>query len=131
MRKLPLQFAESLAARLKNQSAGAEQSQPNAQASAPQQPTDSAQSATAPAAGQRGAGGDFQQVIARMPAATLSDLQKGEAVMVVTTQGNGKDPLTVVTLLGGVEPILRSSTKGAQDMILSPWSLGGGEPSGN
>jgi hypothetical protein len=70
-------------------------------------------------------------VIARMPAATLSDLQKGEAVMVVTTEGNGKDPLTVVTLLGGVEPILRSSTKGAQDMILSPWSLGGGEPSGN
>jgi hypothetical protein len=66
-----------------------------------------------------------------MPAATLSDLQKGEAVMVVSTQGNGKDPLTVITLLGGVEPILRSSTKGTQDMILSPWSLGGGEPSVN
>jgi len=115
MRKLPPQFAESLAARLKNQSAGAGQIQPNAQTPAPQ----------------RGAGGDFQQVIARMPVATLSDLQKGEAVMVVTTQGNGKDPLTVVTLLGGVEPILRSSTKGARDMILSPWSLGGGEPSGN
>jgi hypothetical protein len=124
MRKLPPQFAESLAARLKNQSAGAVQSQPNAQSTAPQQPAPSAQKGAA-------AGGDFQQVIARMPAATLSDLQKGEAVMVVTTQGNGKDPLTVVTLLGGVEPILRSSTKGAQDMILSPWSLGGGEPSGN
>jgi hypothetical protein len=124
MRKLPPQFAESLAARLKNQSAGAAQSQPNAQSIAPQRPAQSAQKGTA-------AGGDFQQVIARMPAATLSDLQKGEAVMVVTTQGNGKDPLTVVTLLGGVEPILRSSTKGAQDMILSPWSLGGGEPSGN
>ena len=132
MRKLPPQFAESLAARLKNQSAGAGQSQPNAQSSAPQQPAQSAQQGSAPgASGQRGAGGDFQQAIARMPAATLSDLQKGEAVMVVTTQGNGKDPLTVVTLLGGVEPILRSSSKGAQDMILSPWSLGGGEPSGN
>jgi hypothetical protein len=131
MRKLSTQFAESLAARLKNQSAGTGQSQPNAQTSAPQQAADSAQPHTAPASGQRGTGGDFQQVIARMPAATLSDLQKGEAVMVVTTQGNGKDPLTVVTLLGGVEPILRSSTKGAQDMILSPWSLGGGEPSGN
>ena len=132
MRKLPPQFAESLAARLKNQSAGAGQSQPNTQSTAPQQTTQSAQEAAAPGApGQRGAGGDFQQVIARMPAATLSDLQKGEAVMVVTTQGNGKDPLTVVTLLGGVEPILRSSPKGAQEMILSPWSLGGGEPSGN
>ena len=132
MRKLPPQFAESLAARLKNQSAGAAQSQPNAQSTAPQPPAQSApEGAAAGASGQRGAGGDFQQVIARMPAATLSDLQKGEAVMVVTTQGNGKDPLTVVTLLGGVEPILRSSTKGAQDMILSPWSLGGGEPPGN
>jgi Domain of unknown function (DUF5666) len=132
MRKLPPQFAESLAARLKNQSAGAGQSQPNSQSAAPQQPAQPPQEGAAPGApGQRGAGGDFQQVIARMPAATLSDLQKGEAVMVVTTQGNGKDPLTVVTLLGGVEPILRSSTKGAQDMILSPWSLGGGEPSGN
>jgi hypothetical protein len=133
MRKLPPQFAESLAARLKNQSAGAGQSQPPTQTTAPQQPTPPSQQGIAAGSqqGQRAAGGDFQQVIARMPAATLSDLQKGEAVMVVTTQGNGKDPLTVITLLGGVEPILRSSTKGTQDMILSPWSLGGGEPSGN
>jgi hypothetical protein len=132
MRKLPPQFAESLAARLKNQPAGGGQSQPGAQPAGPQPPAQPTQPGATPgASGQRGAGGDFQQVIARMPSATLSDLQKGEAVMVVTTQGNGKDPLTVITLLGGVEPILRSSTKGAQDMILSPWSLGGGEPSGN
>ena len=128
MRKLPPQFAEGLAARLRNQSAGVGQSQTPA---AP--PLQAPQQAATPGAaqGQRGAGGDFQQMIARMPAATLSDLQKGEAVMVVTTQGNGTDPLTVITLLGGVEPILRSSPKGSQDMILSPWSLGGGEPSGN
>ncbi len=135
MRKLPPQFAESLAARLKNQSAGAGQSPPQttAQTSAPQQPTPSSQPGRANGASEspRGAGSDFQQMIARMPAATLSDFQKGEAVMVVTTQGNGADPLTVITLLGGVEPILRSSTKGTQDMILSPWSLGGGEPSAN
>jgi hypothetical protein len=135
MRKLPLQFAESLAARLKNQSAGAGQSQQQtpAQTPAPQQPAHPTQEGGANGASPspRGAGDDFQQVIARMPAATLSDLQKGEAVMVVTTQGNGSDPLAVVTLLGGVEPILRSSTKGTQEMILSPWSLGGGEPSGN
>jgi hypothetical protein len=129
MRKLPPQFAEGLAARLRNQSAGVGQSQ----TPAAQQPVEAPQQAATAgvAQGQRGAGGDFQQMIARMPAANLSDLQKGEAVMVVTTQGNGTDPLTVITLLGGVEPILRSSPKGSQDMILSPWSLGGGEPSGN
>jgi len=137
MRKLPPQFAEGLAARLRNQSAGVGQSQTPAQTPAQtspaQQPVQPPQQAATPGAaqGQRGAGGDFQQMIARMPAANLSDLQKGEAVMVVTTQGNGTDPLTVITLLGGVEPILRSSPKGSQDMILSPWSLGGGEPSGN
>jgi hypothetical protein len=130
MRKLPPQFAEGLAARLRNQSAGTGQSQQTpAQTSATQSPVQPPQQAAAP--GQRGAGGDFQQMIVRMPAATLSDLQKGEAVMVVATQGNGTDPRTVITLLGGVEPILRSSPKGSQDMILSPWSLGGGEPSGN
>ena len=133
MRKLPPQFAEGLAARLRNQSAGVGQSQTPAQTSPAQQPVQPPQQAATPGAaqGQRGAGGDFQQMIARMPAANLSDLQKGEAVMVVTTQGNGTDPLTVITLLGGVEPILRASPKGSQDMILSPWSLGGGEPSGN
>jgi hypothetical protein len=133
MRKLPPQFAEGLAARLRNQSAGVGQSQTPAQTSPAQQPMQPPEQAATPGAaqGQRGAGGDFQQMIARMPAASLSDLQKGEAVMVVTTQGNGTDPLTVITLLGGVEPILRSLPKGSQDMILSPWSLGGGEPSGN
>jgi hypothetical protein len=65
-----------------------------------------------------------------MPAATLADLQKGDAVMVVTTQGNGSDPITVITLLAGVEAILRAP-KSSQDMVLSPWSLGGGEPAAN
>lgn len=70
-------------------------------------------------------------MIARMPAATVADFPKGEVIMVVTTEGNGKDPLPVVTLLGGVEPILRASPKGGHDVILSPWSLGGGEAAGN
>jgi hypothetical protein len=133
MRKLPAQFAESLAARLRNQAnGGAAQSPAATQAGTPQAAQNPQQSGAMGAQpGGRGAGGDFQQMIARLPAATLSDLQKGDAVMVVTTQGNGKDPLTVITLLDGVEAILRASPKGGQDMILSPWSLGGGEPSGN
>lgn len=131
MRKLPAQFAESLAARLKNQSASLGGSAPPSTNLAPS-PGQNGQQGSAPGAAPAGrGGGDFQQMIARMPAAAISDLQKGDAIMVVTTQGNGKDPLTVITLLGGVEPILRSSPKGSQDMILSPWSLGGGEPSGN
>lgn len=133
MRKLPPQFADGLAARLKSQTAGAEPGA-TAGASAPLAAparASQAQQGTATLGAPGGRGGDFQQMIARMPAASLADLQKGDAVMVVTTQGNGKDPLTVITLLDGVEAILRASPKGSQDMILSPWSLGGGEPSGN
>jgi hypothetical protein len=144
MRKLPAQFAEGIAARLRNQTNGAatpaagngqaapaRQGASQAPTSSPQGGAQSGQPSGQQGARGAGAGGDFQQMIARMPAATLSDLQKGDAVMVVTTQGNGKDPLTVITLLDGVEAILRASPKGGQDMILSPWSLGGGEPTGN
>jgi Domain of unknown function (DUF5666) len=140
MRKLPPQFAEGLAARLRNQTGGTPssgQQPPSSAAATSPAPNGASTEPVASSAGPqgqqgaRGASGDFQQMIARMPAATLSDLQKGDAVMVVTTQGNGNDPLTIITLLGGVEAILRASPKGSQDMILSPWSLGGGEPAGN
>lgn len=125
MRKLPTQFAEGLAARLKNQQASTAAAVPAG--------SGSAASAGSPTAGAAPAarGGDFQQIIARMPAATLADLQKGDVVMIVSTQGSAAEPPTVITLLAGVEPILRASAKGAQDMILSPWSLGGGEPAPN
>ena len=59
-----------------------------------------------------------------MPAATLADLQKGDAVMLVATEGSSTAPSTVITLLGGVEPILQASPKNAASTILSPWSLG-------
>jgi Domain of unknown function (DUF5666) len=134
MRKLPSQFAERLAARLKGQSAEAPASQGGAAAAPGQRQQSSDQSTASTGAGNgegNRTGGDFQQMLARMPAATLVDLQKGDAVMVVSTQGTEKDAPAVVTLLAGVEAILRASPKGGQDMILSPWTLGGGEPSGN
>jgi hypothetical protein len=78
-----------------------------------------------------GAGGnaDLQQMISRMPAATLADLQKGDAVMIVATEGSPTVASTAVTLLAGVEPILEASPKSSASTILSPWSLstGGGE----
>jgi hypothetical protein len=70
----------------------------------------------------------------RMPAVTVSDLHKGDAVMIVATQGvssNGgaSNEGTAITLLTGVEPILQAAPSGSQAMMLSPWSLGG--PSGD
>jgi hypothetical protein len=138
MRKLPAQFAQGLAMRLKNQAGDSSGAPANPAAAPPSGPSAAngergggfgGPGGTSGAGGQRG--GDFQQMIARMPAASLADLQKGDAVMIVSTQGGSTSAPVVITLLAGVEPILRASSKGAQDMILSPWSLGGGEPSGN
>jgi hypothetical protein len=73
-----------------------------------------------------GGAADLQQMISRMPASSLSDLQKGDAVMIVATEGGANGVSTVITLLGGVEPILEASPKSSPSTILSPWSLSGG-----
>ena len=74
---------------------------------------------------------DFQQMIARLPAATLSDFPKGEAVMIVATAGNDPGEATAINIVGGVEPLLRASPEGGEQMMLSPWSLGGPAPEGS
>jgi hypothetical protein len=67
----------------------------------------------------------MQQMISQMPASTLADLQKGDAVMIVTTEGTEAHGATAITLLAGVEPILQASPKGGASSILTPWSLSG------
>ena len=77
---------------------------------------------------------DFQQMLSRMPSVTIADLQKGDAVMVVATEGSAASAPTAITLISGVEPILSAAPGGAAAAtILSPWNLGaspGGEASG-
>ena len=80
--------------------------------------------------GARGGAPDFQQMLSRMPAVALADLHKGDAVMLVTTQGTASAPGTAVTLLSGVEPILRAAPNAGQALMLTPWNLGGGAPGG-
>ena len=67
---------------------------------------------------------DLQQILSRMPVVPLTDFQKGEAVMVVSTEGSSSGGVTAITLVGGVEPILAAAPSGSQGMTLSPWSLG-------
>jgi hypothetical protein len=67
---------------------------------------------------------DFQQMLSRMPAVTLADLHKGDAVLVVATEGSASGA-TAITLLSGVEPILQAAPSASQAMMLTPWSLGG------
>jgi len=138
LRKLPPAMAQRIAARLKGTPSEASPS-----ASAPSSASSSAstEQTTKPGgqpSGNSGPGGmarpgggaaDLQQMISRMPASALSELQKGDAVMIVATEGGANGLSTVITLLGGVEPILEASPKSSPSTILSPWSLstGGGE----
>ncbi len=68
-------------------------------------------------------GGDPQQMIARAPAIHLTDLQKGDAIMLVSTQGTAE--VTAITLLAGVEPLLQAPAS-TQNMLLSNWNMSSG-----
>jgi len=69
--------------------------------------------------GQGNGGGDPQQMLSHAPAIHLGDLQKGEAVMLVSTQGETE--VTAITLLAGVEPLLQAPD--ASQNLLSNWSM--------
>ena len=78
--------------------------------------------------GWRGGGGggppDLQQVISREPAVTVIDLSKGDAVILVATEGGATSGPTAITLVAGVEPILSAAPAGmSASTILSPWNL--------
>jgi hypothetical protein len=65
----------------------------------------------------------MQQVLSRAPAIQLSDLKKGEAVMLVSTQG--ASDVTAITLLAGVEALLEAP---ASQNLLSNWSMNSSAP---
>lgn len=70
-------------------------------------------------------------MINRMPAITLADLHKGDALMIVSTEGVSTEAGTAVKLISGVEPILRAapSADAAQAAMLGSWSMSA--PSGD
>jgi hypothetical protein len=127
--KLPLQVAQGFAMRLKG--GGANGGAPSGAAAAPQPASangasSGGQSRPAGWGGNRPGGApDFQQMLSHMPPAGLSDLQKGDAVMILSTEGSDSGVVTAIIFVAGVEPILQASPAG-QMMTLSPWSLGGG-----
>jgi hypothetical protein len=146
LRKLNPQMAQRIAVRLKGipaEGAAAAADGPAGATNAPQPPNPRGAPAGGARASGQGAGGfggmgraagggppDLQQAINRMPNSALSDFQKGEAVMLVATEGGSGGMPTAITLLGGVEPILQASPNSNASTILSPWSLGsqaGGE----
>jgi hypothetical protein len=137
LRKIPAQMAQMIAIRLKGGAAGAGAGAGGAAGGGTPNGTGNGGQRSGAGGAGNGAGGggrgDFQQIMNRLPAGTLADFQKGDAVMVVSTQGSDAGGVTAITMLGGVEAILAAAPAGnaAQAMTLSPWSLGGGAPGGD
>jgi len=116
LRKIPERMAQMLAMRLKG---GASANPTGAAPAATAQHSGGVQGSQW--AGAASGGGDPQQFLSRAPAIQLADLKKGDAIMVVSTDGT--TDVTAITLLAGVEPLLEAPT--AQN-LLSNWSMGGG-----
>jgi hypothetical protein len=127
LHQLPPEIAQRIALRLKAVMAGA-----TGGSAGPGAHSEAASSGAGPvgagggmAGGMRPGGApDFQQILNRMPTVALTDLHKGDAVMIVATQGTPTSGATAITLLSGVEAILQAAPSGSQAMMLSPWSLG-------
>jgi hypothetical protein len=138
LHKLPPEMAQRIAMRLK---ASMPPGTPGAGASSNSgsvpKSGDGAESGTQPTGVNSGGGGmsaggtrqrgapDFQQMLSLMPPVTIADLHKGDAVLIVTTEGTASSGGTAITLLSGVESILQAAPTGSQAMMLAPWSLGG------
>jgi hypothetical protein len=130
MRRLPDNMAKMIAARLKGGTAGAATgggtmtpAHAEGGGATGSAPAGAAQNG-GPGAGQgrRNAGGGMSQVLERAPAVKLGELQKGEAVMLVSTEGTNE--VTAIKLLAGVEPLLESPD--ASRDLLANWSMGSG-----
>jgi hypothetical protein len=126
VRRIPPMMAERVAARMKGGAAGARGAgQGGAEAHA-----GPAGMPEGGAARERSAGSDLSQMLSRLPTETLAGLKVGDAVMIVATSPtSAAETPMAVTLLTGVDAILRASPSG-QTMTLSPWSLGGGGEGG-
>jgi len=117
IKKLPPEMAQRIATRLKAMGSGGSGDQSGANG----QRRDISNSQGGPANGPP----DIQRLLSHLPNSKLADLAKGDAVMIVSTEGGSSNSVTAITLLAGVEAILTAAPNRSASSLLSPWSLGG------
>jgi len=140
LRHLPPDMAQGIAMRLKRTAAGASSTaSEGASSSGPQdgqakrtQTADSNSREAGPTGdtarrrngtgAHSGGAADLQQILNHAPSIGLADLHKGDAVVILSTEGK-TGAGTALTLFSGVEPILQAAPNAAQAMMLAPWSL--------
>jgi Cu/Ag efflux protein CusF len=92
-------------------------------------------------AGMQGAGGggfggrggarmDMSKLLDQQPSITVSDLKPNEPVIITGINGSDASRITAITLIAGVDPILRAAPNRGPDPLGGSWNfgdIGGGE----
>jgi len=135
LRHLPPEMAQMIAMRLKGGGAGAANaaapssgSGTNDQNAHPASPSGAGAGGNGGGSGRSGGAPDVQRMLSHAPAAVLTDLHQGDAVIILSTEGTAGVG-TVITLVSGVEPILRAAPSASSAALLTPWSMSA--PSGD
>src|SRR5258708_36840780 len=124
MKKLAADMARRIAMRLKGTpgeggapGVGGERAAKAAESQVPRAP-----------GGRRGENGspDLQRMLSHLPNGTLADLQKGDAVMIVSTEGTDSGAVTAITLLAGGVALPTACPKQNATTTPSPCILGAG-----
>jgi Cu/Ag efflux protein CusF len=66
---------------------------------------------------------DLQPLVERLPHLSGADLKAGDAVIISFANSEDVSRVTAITLLAGVEPLLKTSTRGGQSVNLGSWNL--------
>ncbi len=68
-------------------------------------------------------GGDFSQMVERMPGFSISELKPGDAIIVASSVGPDPARITAITLLAGVEPLLTAPAGQANRQLNASWNF--------
>jgi hypothetical protein len=80
--------------------------------------------------GGRGGGGgpmDISKILEQQPVIHLADLKAGEPIVVTGSPAADMSKLTALSLVAGVDPILRAAPANGPDPLGGAWNIGGGE----
>jgi hypothetical protein len=129
LHRLPPEMAQLMAKRLKGATSAAIAGASNGSTSGTNnqnaRPSDAPGGSGGNGTGPHGGGApDLQRLINRTPSTSLADLHKGDAIVVLSTEGSADGAGTAIELISGVEPILQAAPNAGQAMMLAPWSLG-------
>jgi co-chaperonin GroES (HSP10) len=124
LRRIPPQVAMMIAMRSQGAEGGGPpgaapgQGQPGGGQPSGGQPSGGARPGGQPGAGPGGermrseGGGDFQDMLERMPPVTLAEIKPGDVIAVSSTAGADPSRLTAITLVTGVDAILTAMARG-------------------